>query len=326
MTPLLRRGGTALILLWLVCTLTFVLVHAAPGDAALLLLPPEADAATLARLRVELGLDAPVSQQYLHWLQNIARGDLGTSLATSRPVAERIAAALPVSLGLGAASLLLTVLVGVAIGSRQARRAGSRTDTLLTIVSTTIYSAPTFWLSLAFVAAVTVGAAALGVPPAWRLPAFAMRDPGVLDASAAPLDVLRHAVLPVLVLALTGAAGVARFARAAIIEAGRGDVRRTAVSKGVRANDAWSRHVVRVALPSIGALVALSVPGIVAGSVFVEGVFAWPGMGKLLLVAVAQRDHPVILGVTLLYAAVVIITNLVADLVLPLLDPRRRHT
>lgn len=323
MANLLRRSGIALILLWLVCTLTFVLVHSAPGDAALLLLPPEADAATLTRLRADLGLDAPLATQYARWLGNIARGDLGTSLASGRPVLESIADALPVSLGLGAASLLLTVLVGLTVGSMQARRAGTTADTWLTIVSTTLYSAPTFWLSLACVAAVTVGAAALGIPPAWRLPAFALRDPGVLDAASAPLDVLRHAILPVFVLAVTGAAGVARFARSAIVEASRGEYRRTALAKGVSSSVAWYRHVVRIALPSVAALVALSVPGIVAGSVFVEGVFAWPGMGKLLLTAVAQRDHPMILAITLLYAAAVIFTNLLTDLVLPRLDPRR---
>ncbi len=323
MAHLLRRSGTALALLWLVCTLTFALVHSAPGDAALLLLPPEADAATLTRLRSDLGLDAPMAQQYVRWLGNIARGDLGTSLATGRPVIESVGDALPVSLGLGAASLTLTVLIGVAIGSLQARRAGTLTDTWLTILCTTVYSAPTFWLSLACVAAVTVGAAAFGIPPAWRLPAFGLRDPGVLDSAAAPLDMIRHSVLPVLVLALTGAAGVARFARSAIVEAARGDYARTAIAKGVSENRAWFRHVVRIALPGVAALVALSVPSIVAGSVFVEGVFAWPGMGKLLLTAVSQRDHPVILAVTLLYATAVIATNLLTDLILPRLDPRR---
>jgi ABC-type dipeptide/oligopeptide/nickel transport system permease component len=322
-THLLRRTGTAFALLWLVCTLTFVLVHSAPGDAALLLLPPEADAATLTRLRADLGLDAPLLQQYLRWLGNIAQGDLGASLATGRPVRDAIATALPVSLGLGLSSLALTVLFGLAVGSVQARRVGTATDLTLTVISTTLYSAPTFWLSLACVAAVTVGAASLGIPAAWRLPAFALRDPGVLDPGSALLDVIRHAVLPVLVLTATGSAGVARFARSAMLEASRSDARRTALAKGLTADRAWRRHVVRVALPSVAALVALSVPGIVAGSVFVEGVFAWPGMGKLLLTAVAQRDHPVILAVTLLYATAVIVTNLVTDGVLPLLDPRR---
>lgn len=323
MANLLRRSGTALALLWLVCTLTFVLVHAAPGDAALLLLPPEADAATLTRLRADMGLDAPLVQQYARWLGNIARGNLGTSLATGRPVVDRIRDALPISMGLGLASLGLTVAFGVLLGSGQARRAGSRTDTLLTVATTTVYAAPTFWLSLAFVAAVTVGAATLGIPAAWRLPAFAMRDPGVLSSAGSVSDVLRHAVLPVLVLSLTGAAGVARFARAAIIDASRGEHWRTATAKGLTRGAAWNRHVVRVAMPSIVALVALSVPGIVAGSVFVEGVFAWPGVGRLLLSAVAQRDHPVVLATTLLFASTVIVTNLLTDLVLPLLDPRR---
>jgi peptide/nickel transport system permease protein len=320
---LLRRFGIALVLLWLVCTLTFLLVHAAPGDAALLLLPPEADAATLARLRADLGLDATLLQQYARWLTNIARGDLGISLATGRAVADSIRAALPISLGLGGASLLLTVLVGVTVGSTQAKYAGGSADTALTLLSTTLYSAPTSWLSLACIAAVTVGAASFGVPPAWRLPAFGLSDPGVLNPSSVTTDVLRHAVLPVLVLALTGAAGVARFARSAVLEASHGDWRRTAIAKGLERGVAWRAHVVRVALPSVAALVALSVPGIVAGSVFVEGVFAWPGMGKLLLTAVAQRDHPTILAVTLLYACAVIFTNLLTDLLMPLLDPRR---
>jgi peptide/nickel transport system permease protein len=320
---LLRRAGIAVLLLWLVCTLTFLLLHAAPGDAALLLLPPEADAATLTRLRADLGLDTSLWQQYGRWIARIVRGDLGTSLATGQPVAALVRGALPVSLGLGGVSLVLTMLLGTAIGSVQARRAGTATDTLLTMLCTTLYSAPTFWLSLAAVAAVTVGAAALGLPPGWRLPAFGMQDPGVLAPHADPLDLLRHALLPVLVLTATGAAGVARFARAAITDSARADARRTAVAKGVSSGMAWRRHVVRIALPSIVALGALSLPGIVAGSVFVEGVFAWPGMGKLLLTAVSQRDHPTILGVTLLYAAAVIAINLLTDLLLPRLDPRR---
>ena len=290
----------------------------------MLLLPPEADAATLTRVRRDLGLDAPLPRQYLRWLMNIARGDLGTSLASGLPVSRGIAAALPISVGLGAASLLLTVLVGMGVGSVQARRAGRRTDLWLTMLCTTLYSAPTFWLSLAAVSLVTTGAAAMGLPAAWRLPAFGLHDPGVLDQRGAWLDLARHAVLPVMVLTVTGAAGVARFARSAIVEVATGDVRRTAVAKGLSETAAWYRHVVRVALPSIAALVALSVPGIVAGSVFVEGVFAWPGMGKLLLSAVAQRDHPVILAVTVVYAAAVIGTNLLTDLVMPALDARRR--
>jgi peptide/nickel transport system permease protein len=323
-THLARRIGAALLLVWLVCTLTFGLLHLAPGDAALLLLPPEGDAATLARLRASLGLDAPVGVQYLRWMGSVATGDLGTSLASGRPVRTLLAEALPISIGLGVASLALTVIVGVLVGSVQARRAGAPADTAITLATTTVYAAPTFWLALAAVAAATSGVAALGLPPALRLPAFGVRDPGVLSASGATVDVLRHAILPVCVLAATGAAAVARYARAALVEASRADARRTALAKGVSAGEAWRRHVSRLAWPSIVTLVALSLPGVVGGSVFVEGVFAWPGMGKLLLTAVAQRDTPVILGATLAYATAVIAANLTADLVLPWLDPRRR--
>jgi peptide/nickel transport system permease protein len=321
---LARRLGAALLLVWLVCTLTFGLLHLAPGDAALLLLPPEGDAATLARLRAQLGLDAPLAVQYLRWIGGLASGELGTSHASGRPVTALLGEALPVSLLLGLASLTLTVILGVAVGGVQARRAGRPADTALTVATTTVYAAPTFWLALAVVAAATSGAAALGLPPAWRLPAFGLRDPGVLDPAGAWRDVARHAVLPVLVLTATGAAAVARYARAALVEAARSDARRTALAKGVAPRAAWRRHVAPLARPSLVTLIALSLPGIVGGSVFVEGVFAWPGMGKLLLVAVAQRDTPVILGATLAYATAVIAANLVAELLLPLLDPRRR--
>lgn len=324
MTHLLRRLGAALLLVWLVCTLTFTLLHLAPGDAALLLLPPEGDAAALARLRATLGLDAPLALQYLRWLTSVATGDLGLSLASGRPVAALLGEALPVSAGLGLASLALTVLAGLAIGSAQARRAGRPADTAITLLTTTVYAAPTFWLALAVVAAATSGVAAIGLPPAWRLPAFGLRDPGVLGDDGAILDLVRHAILPVLVLAATGAAAVARYARAALVDAARADTHRTALAKGLAPRTAWRRHVERLAWPAIVTLVALSLPGIVGGSVFVEGVFAWPGMGKLLLTAVAQRDTPVILGATLAYATAVILANLAADLIAPRLDPRRR--
>jgi peptide/nickel transport system permease protein len=319
----LRRALIALLLLWLVCTLTFGLIHLAPGDAALILLPPGADAQTLASLRRAYGLDAPLPVQYLHWLGNIASGDLGTSLASGQRVSQLVRDALPISVALGASSLIVSVLLGVFVAGVQARRAGGAADTGLTIVTTMLTAAPTFWLALVAVAAVTVGAVALGVPPAWRLPAFGMQAPGLITASIAWGDLLRHALLPVLVLAIPGAAAIARFARASLVEASRSDAPRTARAKGVPAPEVWARHVRRLALPALVTLVALSLPGLVAGSVFVESVFAWPGMGRALLSAVAQRDHPVILAITLVYGATVITANFAADLLLPRLDPRR---
>jgi len=320
-----RRLGGALFVLWLVVTATFALVRAAPGDPAVLLAPPSASAADLDRTRRELGLDRPVIEQYARWLGGLLRGDLGKSLATRRPVGEILAAALPASLGLGIASLALSFAIGTIVGSVQATRAGSRTDRFLTALSVTVYAAPSFWLALALVALFTYGATRWGFPLSLRLPAFGMRDPaGEATGWNAAVDVLRHAVLPVTVLAAVGAAGIARYARSAVLDLLRHDWVRTARAKGLPARGVIGRHVLRNALPPLIVLLSLALPGVVAGSVFVESVFAWPGMGRAMLQAIAQRDVPVILGATVLYAGLVIASNLAADAVLLWVDPRRR--
>ena len=314
-----------MLLLWLVVTLTFVLARAAPGDAAALLVPSTASAADAARLRAELGLDAPAPVQYARWLGALLRGDLGESFATRRPVTEVLGDALPISLLLGALSLGLTFLVGVVLGGIQAARRGRPLDAALTIATTTVYAAPSFWLALALIAVFTYGAATWGLPPALRLPAFGLRSPGAqLSGFAAIADVARHLVLPVAVLASVGAAGVARYARSSIADVLDQDFVRTARAKGLRGRRIYGAHVLRVALPPLVVLFALALPGVVAGSVFVESIFAIPGMGRTMLSAILARDHPVMMGATIVYAALVIGANLAADLALPALDPRRR--
>lgn len=324
MFHLARRVAGAALLFWLVLTLTFMLVRAAPGDAAELLVPPGATATEAARLRAELGLDAPVAIQYARWIGGALRGDLGHSLSLRRPVTEVLGEALPVSAGLGVASLLLSYFAGVLVGTIQAARRGVL-DATLTVATTAIYAAPTFWLSLALVALFTSGATHWNFPDALRLPAFGLRDPaGGLSGVAALADLARHALLPVTVLALVGAAGVARYARSSVADVVNEEFVRTARAKGGGAGRVYGRHVLRAVLPSLVVLFALALPGVVAGSVFVEGVFAWPGMGRAMLGAIAARDYPLVMGATIVYASVVILANLAADLALPVLDPRRR--
>lgn len=325
MRLLARRLGVALLLFWLVLTITFALVRLAPGDAATLLVPPSATAADAARLRAELGLDASIPVQYAHWLGDALRGDLGESFVQARPVVAVLADAVPLSLGLGLASLALTFVAGVLVGLFQAVRRGRAADVAMTVATTAMYAAPAFWLSLALVAVFTYGAARWGFPPALRLPAFGVRDPAASATGwAAALDVARHAVLPVLTLSLIGAAGIARYARSTIADVLDALWVRAAAAKGLSRARIHLRHVLANSLPPLVVLLALSVPGILAGSVFVEAIFAWPGMGRLMLSAIAARDYPVVLGATALYAALVIGANLAADLVLPLIDPRRR--
>jgi peptide/nickel transport system permease protein len=319
------RLASSVILFWIVLTITFLLARAAPGDPTALLVPPDASADDQARLRAELGLDAPLAIQYARWAGRLFKGDMGESFARRAPVRTVLAEAIPVSAGLGAASLALTFVVGIGVGMYQAARRGRISDRALTIVTTTVYAAPSFWLALALIATFTYGAARWGFPSSLRLPAFGMRDPAS-DATglAAVGDLARHAVLPVITLAAIGAAGIARYARTITADLVSQDFVRTARAKGLSRRRIYLRHVLVNAWPPLVVLLALAIPGLLAGSVFVEGVFAWPGMGRVTLAAVAARDYPVILGATAVYAAAVILANLAADLALPLLDPRRR--
>ena len=325
MTSTLGRAAGAVLLFGLVLTLAFLLLRAAPGDAATLLVPPSATAEETARLRERLGLDESIAVQYARWLGAALRGDLGMSFARREPVHRVLAEALPISLGLGGLSLALTFLIGTMVGIAQAARRGRPIDVALTVATTTIYAAPSFWLALLLVAVFTTGASQWGFPQFLRFPAFGIRSPGG-DASgvAAVTDLVRHAVLPVAVLTAIGAAGIARYARSSIGEVLQGDFMRTARGKGLGTGRVYLRHALFNALPPLVVLLALALPGIVAGSVFVESVFAWPGMGRVMLSAIASRDYPVVMGATVVYGALVILANLAADLALPWLDPRRR--
>jgi peptide/nickel transport system permease protein len=323
---LARRLGAAALLFFLVVSLTFLLIRLAPGDPAAFLVSPTATAAEVDELRSELGLDRPMLVQYARWLGAMLRADMGESLAAGRPVAEVLAEAAPVSVSLGAASLLLTFLVGIPVGMLQAAKRGTMTDRALTVGTTVVYAAPTFWLALMLVAVFTYGAATVGLPPHWRLPAFGIRTPGIhLEGWAGIVDVLRHAVLPVGILAAVGAAGIARYARSSVADALANDFVRTARAKGLPERRVFGVHVLRNILPAMVVLFALSLPGVVAGSIFVESVFAWPGLGRATLNAILARDYPVVMGATVVYSLAVILANLAAELALPLIDPRRER-
>ena len=325
-TQLARRVGAALLLSWLVITLTFALVRLAPGDPAAFLVPPGASAADEARLRAELGLDRSMTVQYARWMRGLLRGDMGRSFASGRPVAAVLAEAAPISLLLGGASLALTFLIGVPVGMVQAARRGRLSDRLLTVVTTTIYAAPSFWIALALVAVFTYGAATLGMPAGLRLPAFGVRTPGLdLIGWAGVADVVRHSILPVSILAAVGAAGIARYVRSSVADVLTHDFVRTARAKGLRERAVFQRHVLANILPALVVLFALSLPGLLAGSIFVESVFAWPGLGRATLSAILARDYPVVMGATVWYSAAVIFANLAAELALPVLDPRRQQ-
>jgi peptide/nickel transport system permease protein len=313
-------------LYWCVLSLTFVLLRLAPGDPATFLLPSNASAADAARLRESLGLGQPVAAQYARWSGRMLHGDFGTSFSEARPVIAVLRDALPVSLALGGASLLLSFLVGTMVGVVQGARRGTFTDLTLTTISVIIAASPAYWLGLGAIAVFTYVASLLSLPLWLRLPAVGMTTPGAdLHGLAHVADLLRHSILPVTLLAAIGAAGVARYVRTSSLEVLDTDWVRTARAKGVPERTVLGRHLIANIRAPLITLFALMLPGIVAGSVFVETIFGWPGMGRLMVTSIMSRDYPVVLGCAAAYGLLVIVANLVAESLLPWADPRLRE-
>ena len=227
------------------------------------------------------------------------------------------------SMGLGGASLLLSFIAGTLVGMWQAARRGTRTDAALTVASVVLTASPAYWLALGAIACFTYLASMLGMPPWMRLPAVGMTTPGLeLRGAAHAADLLRHTVLPLTLLAAIGAAGVARYLRTSALDLIESDWMRTARAKGLPGHMVLRRHLLANLRVPLLTLAALSLPGIVAGSVFVETIFGWPGVGRLMVTSIVARDYPVVLGCAAAYAALVIVANLAADLLLPWADPR----
>ena len=314
------------VLYWCVLSLTFVLLRMAPGDPATFLLPPNASAADAIRLRTNLGLDQPIAAQYARWTGRMLHGDFGTSFSEGRPVVAVIRDALPVSLALGGASLLLSFLVGAIVGIVQSARRGTYADFTLTIISVVLAASPAYWLGLGAIAVFTYVASLLSLPLWARLPAVGMTTPGTeLHGLAHLADLLRHSILPVTLLAAIGAGGVARYVRTSALEVLDTDWVRTARAKGLSERAVLGRHLLANMRAPLITLFALALPGTVAGSVFVETIFGWPGMGRLTVMSITARDYPVVLGSAAAYALLVIVANLVAESLLPWADPRLRE-
>lgn len=316
----LRRLGLAAFTVALVVILTFFLAHLAPGepligDAEL----HRADPAAVARQRRAFGLDQPLAVQFTRYAGNVLRGRLGESFALRRPVATIIGERLPNTLLLGGAALLLSFGLGITAGTVQAARRGSRTDRLIGGLVAVAYATPSFWLGLVLLFV-------FGQVLHW-LPIGGMTDP-LLHETMSPLgralDVARHTALPALTLALVNAAAVARFQRGALADVLAAEWIRTARAKGLSDGRVLLRHGLRGALGPVVTLAGLSVPALLAGSVLVESVFGWPGMGRLMHEAILARDYNVIIGIGFVAGVMVALGNLAADLGVAALDPRER--
>jgi ABC-type dipeptide/oligopeptide/nickel transport system permease component len=286
--------------------LVFLLNAVALGDPARAAMGQRADPEALARLRQEYKLDRPLAVQYATWMGRLARGDLGTSFREQRPVAEVLAERVPATLRLALAATLIAVALGVGAGALAAARPGSALDHALMGAAVLGISTPVFWLGmmLALVFAVTLG---------W-LPVSGYGD-----------GALAHLVLPALTLGALHTGTVARMTRSSLLEVLRQDYVQAARAKGLSERVVLLKHALRNALIPVVTVIGIGLADLLVGAPLTETVFAWPGLGRLLVAAVGQRDVPVVMGAVLVFAVVYVVGNLLVDLAYLAIDPRTRR-
>ncbi len=300
-----------------VVVLSFFLIRLAPGDAATVMAGQSgyADEAFMKSLRAEYGLDKPLPVQLARYLGAVAHGDLGTSYVRRQPVLDVILERLPNTLLLDAFALVVAVAGGVWLGGLAARRPGSIGDAAVTMLAMLFYAVPQFWLGMM---AVLVFAVWL----AW-LPPFGIETMGADFTGLARLgDVARHMILPGMTLALYFLASYARLTRTAMLEVADADFVKTARAKGISERQVARRHVLRNALVPLVTYAGLQASILVGGSVLVENVFSWPGIGTLAYDAVTARDNPLLLGIFIVTAILVSLFNLATDIAYSIADPR----
>ncbi len=301
----IRRTGGVLVTVLVVSFLVYVGLTFAPGDAAEALLGEHASAEQIAALRQELRLDAPLWERYGRYMVGVlTRGDLGRSLVSDRQVAELLLERLAPTLALAMVAIGLAAILGIGLGLLAAARQGSRLDLLVVGGSVLGLALPPYWVALLLV----------------QLFALRLHWLPVFGSGS-----LAHLVLPAVTLALPGAAMVARLVRANVVEVSGADFVRTALAKGLSARRVLLRHVLPNSLIPALVILGLNLGHLIGGAFVVETIFAWPGLGRLTVQAIFDRDIPVVMGAVLAVAPLCLLVNLLVDVLHGLLDPRLRH-
>ena len=315
---IIRRILIAIPLIFGLLTITFFIIQLAPGDPLAFYADPESSSnPQLRQLMAEkFGLNDPLPVRYIKWIGNVLTGNFGHSYARNRPVTDVLLDVIPNTLLLSSVSLILYLLAGVVIGTISAIKQYSVYDHVTTLMSLFIYSMPSFWLALVLIILFSLK---------WRLlPPSNMYsiDADTLGMLGYLWDRIRHMILPVFVLSIGSAAGTGRYMRSSLLEVIRQDYIRTARAKGLSEKAVIWKHAMRNALIPIVTIAGLSLPILLDGSLIVEVIFSWPGMGQTTVSSIFNRDYPVVMATTFLSASMVIIGSLIADITYAVLDPR----
>jgi peptide/nickel transport system permease protein len=308
---LLRRLGQSLLLLLIVSVIGFAILHLAPGGPmSQFAAGGDMTQADLDRIAEQLGLNRPLPVQYVEWLWRMLSGDWGVSYRDQQPVLHIISSHLGATLELMLTSTLLAMVIGAWVGILGAIRRYSLFDSLATIGAMIALSIPTFWFGLVIIYVFSVG---LGWLPAGNR--YTMGDGSFLNQ-------VHHLIGPCIVLALVSTAVWSRYMRSSMLEVVNQDYIRTARAKGVPERQILMRHALRNALLPMITITGLHVPTLLSGALVTETVFTWPGMGRLFLDSISYRDYPVVMGILMFTAVLVLLGSLLADLLYGVADPR----
>ena len=300
---MMKRLGTTLLVVWGAVTLIFLLIRLAPGDPALVMLGPTATAEQLATLRSRLGLDEPLASQYLIFLGDLLRFDFGTSIRLGKPAMDAVLERLPATIELTVWATIFSVGLGIPLGTLAGRRPGGAMDRTISSLALFGKSLPGFWLGVILI---LIFARQLRWLPSFGTGSFA------------------HVVLPALTMTLPFMAIVVRLTRSTVVDTLREPFVQTAYAKGLTERQVMSDHVVRNSLLPVVTMTGLQLTTLVGGAVITETVFAWPGIGSLLVDSVAGRDYSVVQAIAIVVALMVVLINVLTDLLYARLDPRIR--
>ncbi|MEZ4565391.1 MAG: ABC transporter permease [Thermomicrobiales bacterium] len=299
--------------------LSFAIINLMPGSPVMRLRDnPKIRPEAALMLEKQLGLDQPWPVRYVQWLGDLAHGNLGVSLYNQLPVADRIWAAIPNTLLLAVTSLVIALAIAVPMGIYSAVRHGSAFDRASSVTSVALYSMPDFWLALLLVILFALKFKEWGLP---ALPVGGMTD---ARGGGEFLDRLKHLILPVAALSLVQIGSWAAFFRSSMLETLSQEYIRTARSKGLPERTIMYLHAFKNAFLPLITIVGLALPGLLGGALFIETIFAWPGMGRLTYEAVGRRDYTMIMATTLMFSVLTMLSNLIADVLYATLDPRIR--
>lgn len=321
-TYALRRILQTIPILFIISILLFLLVRAAPGGPLTAARRnPNISKEQIEAIEEKLGLNDPLPVQYGRWIGGLLKGDLGESIKFRRPVSEMIGERVPNTLILVGASFLVTLLIAIPIGILSARKPYSFFDYTMTTITFIGQAIPVYWLGLGLIVIfyVTIKNPLTGDP---LFPVGGMNTRG---QEGNLLDMLWHMILPVTALSLGWIAWYSRFLRSSMLDVLHEDYVRTARAKGLAENVVQYKHALRNAILPLVTLIALDLPSLFAGALFVETIFSWPGMGRLFWDAAKGRDYPVLLGVVMLTAVLIIVCNIIADLAYGWLNPQVKY-